>query len=65
MRHIFNDAIGLYIAEKRNFFKNAFFKRFIAAQNYNIGVDAHALQFLHRMLGRLGFMLVRAPQERH
>ena len=63
--HIFNNAIGLYIAEKGNFLEYIIFKRLVAAQHYNIRVNAHALQFLNRVLGRLGFMLIRPAQERH
>ena len=63
--HVFNDAIPLHIAKQRDLFENGFFQRLIAAQHDDIGMNAHALQLLHGMLGGLGFMLVRAPQEGH
>ena len=52
-RDIFDDAVGLYIAEHGDFFENGFLQRLVAAQNDEIGVDAHALQLLDGMLCRL------------
>ena len=37
---------------------------FVAAQDYDVGVDSHSLQFLDRMLRRFGFVLVGAFEER-
>ena len=47
------------------FWKMEDFQRLIAAQNDDIRLDAHALQFLDRVLCGLGLMLVGATEERH
>ena len=62
---VFNYTVGLDVAEHRDLLENGGLQRLIAAQHDDIGIDAHALQLLHGMLGGLGFVLVRAAQERH
>ena len=57
-RDIFNHAVGLYVAEHRNFVENGRLQRLVAAENDDVGVDAHALKLLHGVLRGLGFMLV-------
>ena len=62
---ILNDAVRLDVAEHTDLLENGGFQRLIAAQNDDIRLDAHALQFLDRVLGGLGLMLVGATEERH
>jgi len=50
---VFNNTVLADIAKQRNFLKNRFLQRFIAAQNNHIRIDPHSLQLLYRMLGRL------------
>ena len=62
---VFNDAVRLYVAEQADFLENGRLQGFVTAQNNNVGVNAHTPQFLDGMLGGFGFVLVRAPEERH
>ena len=50
---VFYDAVGFYIAEEGYLPEDGFFQRLIAPQNNDIRADAHALQLLDGMLGRL------------
>ncbi len=64
--HVFNDAVGLDVAEIRNLRKNALVQnRLVAAQNNNVRADAAALQLLDGVLGRLRLVLAGGPQIRH
>ena len=49
-RAILNHAVGLDVAEQRNFLKNRRLQRLITAQNDDVWVDAHALKLLDRVL---------------
>ena len=60
---VLNHAVRLDIAEHRNFAENLGFKRLVAAENNDVRVDAHALQFLDRVLRGFGLVLVRAAEE--
>ena len=62
---VFDDAVGLYVAEHGDLPENRGLQRLVAAQHDNVRRDAHALQLLHGMLGGLGLVLVAAPQEGH
>ena len=62
---IFYYAVGLYIAEKRDFLEDGILKRFITTQNNDIRVDTHSAKLLYRVLCRLRLMLVRAAKKRH
>ena len=64
-RPVFDDAIVLDIAEHGNLFKNALLQGFVAAQDDDIRLDPHTLQFFYRMLGRFGLMLAAAVQIWH
>ena len=64
-RNIFNHAVGLYVAEQRNFLENRGLERLVAAEYDDIGVDAHAEKLLHGVLRGLRLVLVRATQKRH
>ena len=64
-RDVFDNAILFYVAEQRNLCENTFFQRFVAAQDDNVRVYAHALQFFDRMLGGFGLVFLRAVQIRH
>ena len=64
-RSVFDHAVRADVAEQRNLAVDGFLQRLVAAQDDDVRVDAHALQFLDRMLRGLGLMLVRAAQERH
>ena len=65
-RQIFDDAVRRDIAEIGNLAEDAFIGDFfIGAQHDDVRRNAHALQFLHGMLGGLGFMLARSLQIRH
>ena len=62
---VLDDAVFLDIAEQRDLLEDRLLQRAVAAQNDDIGMDAHALQFLDRMLRRLGFVLKAAAEVRH
>ena len=62
---ILNDAVRFDVAEHADFLENGWLQRLVAAQDNDIRLDAHALQFLDGVLSGLGFMLVGAPEERH
>ena len=64
-REVFNHAVGPDIAEERNLFENGVLQRLVAAQDDDVGVNAHPLQLAHRVLRGLGLVLVRAAQKRH
>ncbi len=64
-RDVLNHAVRLDVAEQRNFLENGFLQRLVATQNNDVRVNAHAAQFLDRMLSRLGLVLVRTVQKRH
>ena len=64
-RAVFNDAVGCDIAEQRNFSLDILIQWTVNAADDEIGLNAHAAQFLDRVLGRLGFWLVRARDEWH
>ena len=49
--NILNHAVRLNIAEHGDFFENGFFQRLITAQNNDVGIHAHALKLLYRVLG--------------
>ena len=53
---VFNDAFLLQIAEQSDLFKDVFFQRLDAAKHDDVRLDAHALQFLDRVLGRFGLV---------
>ena len=55
---VFNHAIVLHVAEVGNHGEDRFIRDFfICPQHDDVGADTHALQFLHAVLGGLGFML--------
>ena len=60
---VFNHAVGLHVAEHGNLLENGILQRLIAAQDDDVRLHAHALQFLYRMLSGLGLVFVRAAQE--
>ena len=64
-RCIFNDAVGLYVAEKCNLVLDGLRQTTIASGNDDIRTYAEILQFLDRMLGRLGLVLVGAGNIRN
>ena len=47
---VFDHAVGLYIAKQGDLFGDTGAERLISPGNDDIRGDAHALQFLHRML---------------
>ena len=54
-----------HIAEQRELFALAERNLAVGAAEQNIGLDADGAQFAHRVLGRFGFELPRARDERH
>ena len=62
-RAIFDHTVGLDVAEHGDLAEDLRLERLVAAQHDDIRRDAHALQFLDRVLGGLGFVLVAAAQE--
>ena len=60
---VFDDTVGLYVAEHGDLFKDRPLQRLVAAQHDDVRGDAHALQFFYRVLSGLGFVLVAAPEE--
>ena len=59
---IFNNTIRLDVAEHADFLENAFLQRLITAQNDDIRLDTHALQFPDGVLGGFALVLLRAAQ---
>ena len=57
-RDVLDHAVRFYVAEHGNLLENRFLERFVTAQNNDIRLDAHPLQFLDGVLGRLGLVLV-------
>ena len=62
---VFNDAVGLDIAEQADFLEDAVLQGLVAAQNHDVRLDTHALQLPDGVLGGLGFVLVGATEEGH
>ena len=60
---VFYDAVQLHVAEEGYLFENGILERLIAAEDYYIGVYAHALKLLYGMLGGLGLVLIGAAEE--
>ena len=50
---VLDDAVFLDVAEQRDLLEDRLLQRAVAAQNDDIGMDAHALQLFDRMLCRL------------
>ena len=64
--HIFDNAVGLNIAEVGDFALDAFILNFfITAKNNYIGRNSVCLQLLNRVLSRLGFVLARSVKIGH
>ena len=63
-RAVFDDAVGLDVAEHGDLAEDLRLQRLVAAQHDDIRRDAHALQFLDGVLGGLGLVLVAAAQKR-
>ena len=61
-RQIFDHTVRLDVAEHGNLFEDRFLQRLVAAQDDDVGIDAHALKLLDGMLRGLGFMFFRAAQ---
>ena len=62
---VFNDAIRFYVAEHTDFLEDTLFQGLVAAQNNDIRLHTHTLQFPNGVLCRLGFVLIGAPEERN
>ncbi len=62
---VLDDALRLDVAEGADLAEDGGCQRLVGAQDDDIRFDAHALQFLDRVLGGLGLMLVGATEERH
>ena len=62
---VFYDAVQLHVAEEGYLFEYGILERLVAAEDYYIGVYAHALKLLYGMLGGLGLVLIGAPEEGH
>ena len=62
---VFNDAVGLYIAEQADFLEDAVLQGLVAAQNHDVRLDTHALQLPDGVLGGLGLVLIGATEEGH
>ena len=60
---VFDHTVRLDIAEHGDLAEDFLFQRFITAQDDDVRADAHSLQFLDRVLGRLGLVLLTAAQE--
>ena len=58
-------AITIHITEIGNLFQDSIIQMFLGSQHKNIRLDSYALQFLHRMLGRLGLQFSRSFQIGH
>ncbi len=64
-RGIFDYAIRLDVAEKRNFLEYAVFDFFVCSEHDDVWLDSQTLQSLNGMLRRLALVLVRAVDVRH
>ena len=65
-RQVFDHAVAVHVAEVRDLFKDAVIRdRFVHAQHEDVRRDAHALQFLHGMLCRLGLVLAARAKVRN
>ncbi len=63
---VLNDAVRPHVAEQGDFLKNAgVVDGHVRAQDDDVGLNAHALQLLHRVLGGLGLVFPGAVQVRH
>ena len=62
---IFNHAVLLDVAEERDLVHDAPLKRPVHARHDDVRVDPERLQLPDGVLGRLGFVLVRAGEVRH
>ena len=62
---VLDNAVGLYVAEKRYLFKYSVLERLVTAQDDYIRIYAHALKLLYGVLSGLRLMLVRSTQKRH
>ena len=60
-----DDAFRAYIAEQRNLAPVVLRNLSVRAAEQNIGLNANAAQFLHRMLRRLGFQFSRGGDVWH
>ena len=60
---VFYDAVQLHVAEEGYLFEYGILERLVAAEDYYIGVYAHALKLLYGMLGGLGLVFVGAAEE--
>ena len=60
---VFYDAVQLHVAEEGYLFEYGILERLVAAEDYYIGVYAHALKLLYGMLGGLGLVLIGAAEE--
>ena len=56
--YILDNAVGLDVAEHRDLLKYRLLKRLVAAQDDDIGLNAHALKLLDGVLSGLRLMLV-------
>ncbi len=62
---VFNDAVGPHVAEQADLALDVAAHGAVRPQHDHVGGNAHALQFLAGMLGRLGLVLVRARDIGH
>ena len=61
----FNDRLRAHIAKQTDFVLHQFIQRMFRAAQQHVGLNARLEQFLHRMLGGLGFELPRRRQPWH
>ena len=64
-RQVFNHAVGAHIAEHADLALDVIADRAVGTQHNHIGGNAHALQLLAGVLGRLGLVLIRAGNVGH
>ncbi len=64
-RAVFDHAVGPHVAEQGDLLKDRALQRLVTAQDDDVRVDAHALQFLDGVLGGLGLVLVGAGEIGH
>ena len=62
---VLDDALRLDVAEGADLAADIAAHAAVCAQDDDVGAYAHALQLLDRVLGRLGFVFVRAGDVRH
>ena len=62
---VLDDTVFLDVAEQGDLSEDLLLQRLIAPQHDDVRSDAHALQFLHGVLGGLRLVLVAAVEERH